>query len=244
MTDKTDFDANLIYVTFPADEDEVVATYQVDADIPIIDDDIDENLYQYFAAKVELANNTDSRESNFTVCKIIDNEESKLVITMKIPWSTCPYVGCRIGYRQRLYEFLEPENREPFTNVTLMKENSCHTERTYAVGVSAVESSSSNITAARSSEYYLGSPEDKYVTVTLLPTEVAVTVPLNIAPDHLPERMEGFQLSSTTVEGFPRFKAPTTLYQQTEIIITDNDSTYNNYCMSVHKCANSIALLY
>lgn len=77
-----DFDGNIIVVTFPADEDELSPINDVAADIPITDDNIDENLNQYFIAQLNFVSATnmgllDNSGCNVTVCTIVDDDEGE-----------------------------------------------------------------------------------------------------------------------------------------------------------------------
>lgn len=66
-------------MVFPADEGAMAAIAEVPADIPIVDDTIDENLQQYFVAHLEIIHATNfdhinDHSMNVAICIIIDND--------------------------------------------------------------------------------------------------------------------------------------------------------------------------
>ena len=77
MTDEADFNITIFEVTFPADEGRAPAT-DIDAFIPIVDDEVDEAQIQFFIAYLEVQN-----YANFDLivlprvvsrCIIVDND--------------------------------------------------------------------------------------------------------------------------------------------------------------------------
>ena len=78
MTDDRDFDASVLVVMFPADENSPMS--EIDVPIPIFDDDVDEAESQFFYAVFEILNVTNpdlvdiEATLNVTMCTIRDND--------------------------------------------------------------------------------------------------------------------------------------------------------------------------
>ena len=78
-TEAEDFNNSVHEMVFPADERDPLPTLIMRADIPIVNDDIDEADEQQFIVFLEIINATDlSRVDNslrnITICKIIDDD--------------------------------------------------------------------------------------------------------------------------------------------------------------------------
>ena len=80
FSDSDDFDTTVFTVVYPADEGQDSIT-QIDAFIPVMDDDIDENEEQTFIVFFEVINATnidlivETEESrSHAVCRIIDDD--------------------------------------------------------------------------------------------------------------------------------------------------------------------------
>ena len=72
MTDERDFDASVLVVKFPADENN--PTSEIDVPIPIFDDDVDEAESQFFYVVLEIANATNP--------DLVDTEEPNLNVAL------------------------------------------------------------------------------------------------------------------------------------------------------------------
>ena len=80
LTDERDFDASVLIVRFPADENNPIS--EIDVPVPIIDDDVDEAESQFFYAELEVVANAtnldlvDIENRNFDValCNIRDDD--------------------------------------------------------------------------------------------------------------------------------------------------------------------------
>ena len=79
--DERDFNASVLVVKFPADENNPMA--EIEAPIPVFDDDVDEVESQFFYVVLEIANATNpglvetdhkQRNLNVTLCNIRDND--------------------------------------------------------------------------------------------------------------------------------------------------------------------------
>ncbi len=150
---------------------------------------------------------------------------------MLCSYYACSYIDCTVGFARAEYEFAEPDVPTSFRNVTLLKEYGCVSEQTFSVGIS-ISAPSTNISAALIEYHNTGESYDysfpellapSFFKVTFLPREQNISLSFSVNADELPERLEGFQLSCTPVEGFPTFKLPVDGHQQTQIQITDSD---------------------
>ena len=77
-TDDGDFDANVIEVSFDADEDRDSPVNNREVDIPLENDSTDENLHQYFFAHLEVVDaveEIDHSANNVAKCTIVDDDE-------------------------------------------------------------------------------------------------------------------------------------------------------------------------
>ena len=79
MTDERDFNASVLVVKFPADENSPMS--EIDVPIPIFDDDVDEAESQFFYAVLGITNatnpglvDTEEPKLNVTLCSIRDND--------------------------------------------------------------------------------------------------------------------------------------------------------------------------
>ena len=83
ITENADFDGTVIEIVFPADEGLPSPIFNVRADIPVINDDIDEAHEQQFIAFLEVINATNTSTSsvsnnfsprNTSICRINDDD--------------------------------------------------------------------------------------------------------------------------------------------------------------------------
>lgn len=142
-----------------------------------------------------------------------------------------PTADIKIGFSHNAYIFSEPNVTTSFLNVTLSKGEGRVSERTFSVGISLTEPS--NISAAsipsddavQSSDFSFGVRDQVYFNVTFPPSLQEVSLNFSVTADDLPERVEGIQISCTSMERFPTFKLPETesVHRSAEIQITDND---------------------
>ena len=84
--DADDFDTTTFEVEFPADENQVALT-DIDAFIPIVDDLIDEDIWQLFVVYIEVVSAVDlaqveNTERNISTCRIIDNDCKYIMYTV------------------------------------------------------------------------------------------------------------------------------------------------------------------
>ena len=67
----------MIEITFPADESTQTQITSLAANIPVVNDDIDEAEEQQFIALLEILNSTGSDsvvQRNFSICRITDDD--------------------------------------------------------------------------------------------------------------------------------------------------------------------------
>ena len=84
--DADDFDTTTFEVEFPADENQVALT-DIDAFIPIVDDLIDEDIWQLFVVYIQVVSAVDlaqveNTERNISTCRIIDNDCKYIMYTV------------------------------------------------------------------------------------------------------------------------------------------------------------------
>lgn len=227
----------MIEVRFDADEDRDSPETAKEVYIPLEDDSIDENLYQYFFALLEVVDaigEIDPSANNVAKCTIVDNNEGKHCNCCD---SICIYlsIGCRVGFVRDEYVFPEPDTYTSVHNVTVIKEGGCVTERTYGIAISIAEPSN-NITAAtietrnssRGFDYNFDIVRENFLNLTFSPDEQELSVSFHLNGDNLPEKTEAFQISCSPMDGYPTFKHPATTYLSTQIQITDNDRKWTS----------------
>ena len=84
IIEKDDFDGTILEIVFPADESLPSPIFNVRADIPVVDDLIDEAHEQQFIAFLEVVNATNTSTSssvsnnfsprNISICRINDDD--------------------------------------------------------------------------------------------------------------------------------------------------------------------------
>ena len=119
--------------------------------------------------------------------------------------------------------------------MTIVKEDNRVSEQTFGVGITVGNPQSlqaatlETFDISNNFDYSLGIPGQTFGVLTFLPQQQNITFNFFLFADELPEGIEAFQASLTSVEGFPTFQSPvTTAFASTEIQIIDNDCKYNN----------------
>ena len=77
-TEEADFDGTVLEIIFPSDENLSRPIFELPADIPIVDDEINEANLQQFIISLRLSSALNTSrvkiEQNTSICNIIDND--------------------------------------------------------------------------------------------------------------------------------------------------------------------------
>ena len=116
---------------------------------------------------------------------------------------------------------MEPPFEEN-TEVFLVKENNAQSEQTFSLHIQIINSvpPNSGFSLATHNQDYAGMPSS---TIILFPPNFQrYPISFDLLPDNIPESTEAFQLSSES-DRAPLFESPKNFFQQTFIVIEDND---------------------
>ena len=134
----------------------------------------------------------------------------------------------RIGFRQELYTYYEPEFDTLITNVTIVKESEQSTElQHFSVGVT-VSSPTTGVPATLESitetgDYSLGIPGVSFRQIPFPSNQQEIPFLFQLHGDEIAEGTEAFRAIISTVEGTPTFQDPITASPTAIIRILDND---------------------
>ena len=98
ILEEADFDGTPLEIVFPADEGLPSPIFNVRADIPVVDDNIDEAHEQQFIAFLEVINTTNPNlfiVRNTTICRINDDECKTLCNCNRLNSITDTTLPCR-----------------------------------------------------------------------------------------------------------------------------------------------------
>ena len=142
------------------------------------------------------------------------------------------YVALVIGFERPSYTFLETDNDRLITDVYLVKENNCKTERTFIVTITVDDPISCFINPATVQNDYAISADSQSVHVEFQSTAQRATYAFFLFSDSLSEGFEGFRsiaLPSRLNEIPALYDIPnglSSVYLDTTIIIEDENGKH------------------
>lgn len=147
------------------------------------------------------------------------------------------YAAIRIGFGMQAYTFEEPDF-DDFFEVFLEKENNVTSEQTFLISLTVRDSVpiNSGFDIAEFGVDYGAIPRTAFIQ-SFLPGEKRLPISFELRRDFIPERTEGFEISSSNDEREPSFLPPRQpLYPQTFVIIEDDDRMYLNVHSVLYCC--------
>ena len=119
------------------------------------------------------------------------------------------------------YTFIEPQFEE-FYEVFLAKENNVQSEQSFLLSLQLINGvpPNSGFSIATRDLDYTGIADMS--TVLFPPNTQRLPISFDLLPDRIPESTEAFQLTSASND-VPNFNNPNVLFQQTFIVIEDDD---------------------
>ena len=140
-----------------------------------------------------------------------------------------------IGFTRNEYTFFEPdEDIILIMNVTIVKEASQQSEQQLYLNVTVSSPTTDGLrpatleTAAGFGDYSLDGRGSSFRTFVFPPNQQETTFPFYLFGDEMPEGVEVFQATISTVGGTPIFRAPVMASLTTTIRIIDNDSEFKD----------------
>lgn len=136
----------------------------------------------------------------------------------------------KIGFEMENYTFIEPQFEE-FYEVFLGKENNVQSEQSFILSIQLINSVPPNSglsLATRDQDYIIGISDTS--TVIFPPNVQRLPIFFDLLPDRVPELTEAFQLTSASID-VPVFVNPDILFQQTFVVIEDDDGLLH---LSIH----------
>ena len=133
-----------------------------------------------------------------------------------------------IGFTRNEYTYFEPDEDILIMNVTIVKEASQLSEQQYSLNVTVSSPTTDGLhpamleTAAEFGDY--GLHGGSFRTLVFHPDQQEIVFLFSLFGDEMPEGVEAFRATISTVGGTPTFRAPTMALLTTTIRIMDNDS--------------------